>query len=98
MHEARHVGGAHGNAARCNANLLPTWITKAQRAIARQMVDPEDSQQVAQAFVQVRLEPTLTPGRASESGKARGGGKVEACGRGSYACIFVDVTCLTCDR
>lgn len=44
-----------------NANLLRTWITKAQRAIAKQMVAPEVLQQVAQAFVPVKLEPTLMP-------------------------------------
>ena len=44
-----------------NANLLRTWITKAQRAIAKQMVGPEVSAPVAQAFVPVKLEPTPTP-------------------------------------
>jgi len=44
-----------------NANLLRTWITKAQRAIAKQMVVPEVSASAAQAFVPVKLEPTLTP-------------------------------------
>jgi hypothetical protein len=58
-----------------NANLLRTWITKAQRAMAKQMVAPEVSQQVAQAFVPVKLEPTLTANlpaikAASPAGKA----------------------------
>ena len=58
-----------------NANLLRTWITKTQRAIAKQMVAPEVSQQVAQAFVPVKLEPTLTANlpaikAASPAGKA----------------------------
>jgi transposase-like protein len=44
-----------------NANLLRTWITKAQTAIAKQMVAPEVSQQVAQVFVPVKLESTLMP-------------------------------------
>lgn len=44
-----------------NANLLRTWITKAQGAIAKQMVTPEDPAQLGQAFVPVKLEPTLTP-------------------------------------
>lgn len=44
-----------------NANLLRTWITKAQGAIAKQMVTPEDSAQLGQAFVPVMLEPTLRP-------------------------------------
>jgi len=44
-----------------NANLLRTWITKAQGAIAKQMVTPEDSTQLGQAFVPVKLEPTLRP-------------------------------------
>jgi len=44
-----------------NANLLRTWITKAQGAIAKQMVTPEDTTQVEQAFVPVKLEPTLRP-------------------------------------
>jgi hypothetical protein len=44
-----------------NANLLRTWITKAQGAIAKQMVTPEASAQLGQAFVPVKLEPTLTP-------------------------------------
>jgi transposase-like protein len=44
-----------------NANLLRTWITKAQsaNAIAMQMAGPEVSAQVAQAFVPVKLETTL---------------------------------------
>jgi transposase-like protein len=42
-----------------NANLLRTWITKAQRAIAKQKVVPEVSAPVAQAFVPVRLELPL---------------------------------------
>ncbi|MGI9134910.1 MAG: IS66-like element accessory protein TnpA [Rhodoferax sp.] len=40
-----------------NANLLRTWITKVQSAMAKQMVASEVSEQVAQAFVPVRLEP-----------------------------------------
>jgi transposase-like protein len=44
-----------------NANLLRTWITKAQRAIAKQMVFPEVSAPVAPTFVPVKLEPTMTP-------------------------------------
>ena len=44
-----------------NANLLRTWITKAQRAIAKQMSAPEVSAPTAQAFVPVKLEPPLTP-------------------------------------
>ena len=44
-----------------NANLLRTWITKAQRAIAKQMVATEASTPVAPTFVPVRLEPTLEP-------------------------------------
>lgn len=44
-----------------NANLLRTWITKAQRATLKQMVGSEVSQQVAQAFVPVKLEPALMP-------------------------------------
>lgn len=44
-----------------NANLLRTWITKAQGAIAKQMVTPEASAQLGQAFVPVKLEPTLRP-------------------------------------
>ena len=43
-----------------NTNLLRTWITKAQRAIAKQMVVPEVSAPDAQAFVPVKLESTLT--------------------------------------
>jgi transposase-like protein len=39
-----------------NANLLRTWITKAQSAMAKQMVASEVSEQVAQAFVPVKLE------------------------------------------
>jgi transposase-like protein len=44
-----------------NANLLRTWITKAQsaNAIAIQMAAPEVSAQAAQAFVPVKLETTL---------------------------------------
>jgi transposase-like protein len=44
-----------------NANLLRTWITKAQsaNAIAMQMAGPEVSAHVAQAFVPVKLETTL---------------------------------------
>jgi transposase-like protein len=41
-----------------NTNLLRTWITKAQRAIAKQMSAPEVSAPTAQAFVPVKLEPT----------------------------------------
>lgn len=44
-----------------NANLLRTWITKAQGALAKQMVAPEVEQQVAQAFVPVKLESALMP-------------------------------------
>jgi transposase-like protein len=44
-----------------NANLLRKWITKAQRAIAKQMVVPEVSTPAAQAFVPIKLEPTLKP-------------------------------------
>ena len=40
-----------------NANLLRTWITKAQSAMAKQMATSEVSEQVAQAFVPVKLEP-----------------------------------------
>ncbi len=42
-----------------NANLLRTWITKTQRAIAKQMVVPQVSAPVVQAFVPVRLDPTM---------------------------------------
>jgi len=42
-----------------NANLLRTWITKAQRAIANQKVVAQVSASAAQAFVPVKLEPTL---------------------------------------
>lgn len=44
-----------------NANLLRTWITKAQRATVKQMVDPEISAPATQAFVPVKLESTRTP-------------------------------------
>ncbi len=46
-----------------NANLLRTWITKAQsaNAIALRMATAENSAQVASTFVPVKLEPTLTP-------------------------------------
>jgi transposase len=39
-----------------NANLLRTWITKAQRTIAKQMVASEVLAPAAQAFVPVKLE------------------------------------------
>ena len=48
-----------------NANLLRTWITKAQRATHMQMVMPEISAPAAQAFVPVKLEPTLIPDLAA---------------------------------
>ena len=58
-----------------NANLLRSWITKAQRATHKQMVGPEISAPTEQAFVPVKLEPTLTPNlpaikAASPLGKA----------------------------
>ena len=58
-----------------NTNLLRTWITKAQRAIAKQMSAPEVPAQLGQAFVPVKLEPTLTANlpaikAASPAGKA----------------------------
>ena len=58
-----------------NANLLRTWITKAQRATPKQMVGPEGSATAEQAFVPFKLEPTLTANlpaikAASPAGKA----------------------------
>ena len=44
-----------------NANLLRTWITKAQRATPKQMVVPEISAPTAQAFVPVKLESPPMP-------------------------------------
>jgi transposase-like protein len=56
-----------------NANLLRTWITKAQsaNAIAIQMAAPEVSVQAGPAFVPIRLEttapnpPTIVPAQAT---------------------------------
>ena len=44
-----------------NANLLRTWITKAQRAIAKQMVVSQVSAAVAPTFVPVKLGATQVP-------------------------------------